>query len=377
MVKDQATHTLSNDANNMDTLSRVMVRAYCDNQHGTAPEDLENLQRDLRYVERLSSAQLTGFLELTNINHVIVRALTMLQNAAIALDANRIAGWCEDSLRKECARIKHGVGVLHDICDVLEARNCQVVVIKSLDHWPDLGSDLDLYTTADPEHIEVVMGQEFGARPVERSWGDRLANKWNYRVPDLPELVEIHVQFLGQTGEHANMARRVVSRRVRKTVGGNEFYVPAPEERIVISTLQRVYRHFYFRLCDMIDMTLLLQNESLDFSELRKAADLAGVWPGVATFLFLIQTFVKSYGGELPLPKEVVAAAHDRGRGVRFGNGFLRVSKLTAAGLYGSQLAQASRHRDLRAMLRLPLLPPLAVSALVAHRLTGNDKGIW
>jgi hypothetical protein len=127
----------------------------------------------------------------------------------------------------------------------------------------------------------------------------------------------------------------------------------------------------------MIDMTLLLQNESLDFAELRKAADLAGVWPGVATFLFLIQTFVTSYGGELSLPKEVVAAAHDRGRGVRFGNGFLRVSKLTAAGLYGSQLAQASRHRDLRAMLRLPLLPPLAVSALVAHRLTGNDKGIW
>src|SRR5262249_51780908 len=127
----------------------------------------------------------------------------------------------------------------------------------------------------------------------------------------------------------------------------------------------------------MIDMALLMQNEPLDFHELRRAADGAGIWPGVATFLFLIQNYIKSYGGELSLPRDVISSAHDRGKSVEFGNGFLRVSKLTAAGLYGSQLLQASRHRDLRAMLRLPLLPPLAVSAMVAHRLTGNDKGIW
>ena len=361
----------------MDALSRVMVRAYCENKRGTQPDDLDCLKRDLRYVDRLTPTQLDAFLELADTNHVIVRALTALQNTALPLSSGRMADWCEDSLRKECARIERGVETLKAICGVLESRGCQVAVIKSLDHWPDLGSDLDLYTTADPRSVEGIMRQAFGARPVERSWGDRLANKWNYRVPDLPELVEIHVQFLGQTGEHADLAQRVIARRVQKTVGGREFHVPAPEERIVISTLQRVYRHFYFRLCDMIDMTLLIQNQPLDFRELKRAADAAGIWPGVATFLFLIQAYIKSYGGELSLPKEVIASAHDRGKTVEFGDGFLRVSKLTAAALYGAQLLHASRHRDLRAMLRLPLLPPLAVSALVAHRLTGNDKGIW
>jgi len=354
-----------------------MIRAYCESQRGTQPEDLDYLKRDLRYVDRLPPTQLSGFLELANTNHVVVRALNSLRNAAAALHAPAIADWCDDSMRKECARIEHAVRTLKAIYTVLEFRGCQVAVIKSLDHWPDLGSDLDLYTTADPGNIETLMSQEFDARPIERSWGDRLANKWNYKIPDLPELVEIHVKFLGQTGEHADLARRVIARRVQKTVGGHEFYVPAPEERIVISTLQRVYRHFYFRLCDMIDMAVLIQNEPLDFQELRRAAEGAGIWPGVATFLFLIQTYIKSYGGELSLPKDVVASAHDRGKCVTFGNGFLRVSKLTAAGLYGSQLLEASRHRDVRAMLRLPLLPPLAVSALVAHRLTGNDKGIW
>jgi len=164
---------------------------------------------------------------------------------------------------------------------------------------------------------------------------------------------------------------------VQKSVGGHDFYVPAPEERIVISTLQRVYRHFYYRLCDMIDFALLLRNEPVNFVELREAADSAGIWPGVATFLVLIQTFIKSFGGEVVLPEEVIAGAHARGENVRFGNGFLRVSKVTAAGLYGTQVIQAGLRRDVRALMRLPLLPPLAITALVAHELTGNDKGIW
>lgn len=364
-------------AQDMDTLARLMVRAYCASNHEALPEDLENLKQDLRYVGSLNQTQLVDFLKLANTNHVVVRALTILQNAALALDEHTVAGWCGNCLASELTRIEHCVGMLHLICNALESGGCKVTVIKSLDHWPDLGSDVDLYTTADEHRVEEVMRSEFDARPVERSWGDRLANKWNYRVPNLPELVEIHVQFLGQTGEHAKMAERVADRRVRKVVGGHDFHVPAPEERIVISSLQRVYRHFYFRLCDMIDVASLMQAEAVDFDELRKAADVAGIWPGVATFLSLIQNYIRSYGGEFSLPEAVLSSAHSRGTGVRFENSFLRVSKLTAASLYSAQLVQAGKHRDVRALLRLPLLPPLAISALVAHSFTGNDKGIW
>lgn len=361
----------------METLSRLMVRAYSENSRATAPEDLKHLNDDLNYVSGLTAAQLAEFRELADSNHVVVRALTILQNAAVALKDNRIAEWCETSVSKERARIDNAIHMLRSICNALESHGCKVTVIKSLDHWPDLGSDLDLYTSANQDRVQKIMRAEFNAHPVERSWGDRLAHKWNYSVPGLPELVEIHVQFLGQTGEHAQMAKRVIDRRVRKAIGGRDFHVPAAEERIVISTLQRVYRHFYFRLCDMIDATLLLQSEPLNLAELKNAADAAGIWPGVATFLCLIQSYIRSYGGNIALPQEVTDAAYSRSDNVQFGNGFLRVSKLTGAGLYGSQLMHAGRHRDVRALLRLPLLPPLAISALVAHSLTGNDKGIW
>lgn len=187
----------------------------------------------------------------------------------------------------------------------------------------------------------------------------------------------LHVQFLGQTGEHARMARRIIERRIVKAVGEYRFYVPAPEERIVISTLQRVYRHFYFRLCDILDVALLLRSKPVDFGELRKAAEPAGIWQGVATFLALIRSYIESYGGSMVLPEEVTAAANGSANGLRLGGHFLRMSSVSATGLYCAQCRQAALHRDVRALTRLPLLPPLALSALIAYQLTGNDKGIW
>lgn len=361
----------------IETLSRLVIRAYCDNGQATVAADLAQLKRDVRFVAALEPPEWADFLALADHHHVTVRALSVLHDAANLENERRIAKWFASSLAAERARIEQAVGALDLICDALESQSCRVAVIKSLDHWPDLGSDLDLYTTGDAQRVAQVMQDHFEARPVGRSWGDRLANKWNYKVPGLPELVEIHVQYLGQTGEYSAMAQRIIERRTLKTVDGHDFFIPAAEERIVISTLQRLYRHFYFRLCDMIDVASLLQAEEVDIAELKRAASGAGIWPGVATFLCLVQSYIQSYGGVLPLPGEVLASAHSHHSGVRFKSGFLRVPKAMAAGLYGWQLLQAGLRHDIRALVRLPLLPPLAVSALVVHGLTGDDKGVW
>ena len=221
------------------------------------------------------------------------------------------------------------------------------------------------------------MQQKLKAELEARSWGDKLANKWNFQVPGLNELVEIHVRYLGQTGEQKQLAERVIERHVTKQVNGINFPVPAPEERIMISTLQRMYRHFYFRLCDMADVAALLASGALNFQELRRGAELGGIWPGVASFLVIVSNYVNSYGGSVSLPREVIEEACAADMQVQFRGNFLRVPMKPAAGLYGSQLLSAGKHADFRAMSRLPLLPPLAVSALLAFRLTGSDKGVW
>jgi hypothetical protein len=251
--------------------------------------------------------------------------------------------------------------------------------MKSLDHWPDLGNDLDLYTTADERAVVNVMRKLFQAHVETRSWGDRLAHKWNFAVPGLPEAVEVHAQRLGQTGEHTRMARRFVSRRVEKKVGGYTFLVPAPEERIVVATLQRMYRHFYFRVCDIVNSAALVESGALDYAELQKAAEMGCIWPGVCSYLKIVSDYGAKYRGhKVELPEQVLAAAPFGGEKVYVRARFIRVPLMPqGAELYTRQVAATAVRGDVTATLRLSLLPPLASAAAISYKLTGSDKGIW
>jgi hypothetical protein len=251
--------------------------------------------------------------------------------------------------------------------------------MKSLDHLPDLGSDLDLYTTGDERAVVEVFVNRLGARILPRSWGDRLAHKWNFAVPGLPESIEVHAQRLGQVGEHTRMARRFVERSVSEPIGGYVFHMPAPEERIIVATLQRMYRHFYFRICDIVNSARLVESHRLDYTELRLAADTGGIWPGVATYLRIVSDYVRRYRGSgLDLPATVLNAARFGGERLFVLRRFLRIPIMPeGAGLYTEQVASTALHGNVPAALRLSLLPPLAATAAVAFRITGDDKGIW
>jgi hypothetical protein len=330
----------------------------------------------LNYVAQLDGAGRSRLLALAQSNHVVIRAFQRLAQDPAQSD---LATWAGSAIADEQKRIDNALTFLHHICEELEQGGCAVTVMKSLDHWPDLGSDLDLYTTADERRVVHVMLNRVAAHIEPRSWGDRLANKWNFAVPGLPESVEVHAQRLGQTGEHMAMARRFVSRRVPKTVNGLTFLVPAAEERVIVATLQRMYRHFYYRVCDIVNTAALLEAGQLDFDELKKASDIGGVWPGVATYLTIVRDVVQQYRGTAPeLPQQVLAAARFGGEVIFARGKFLRVPIMPhGADLYTRQVTSTALRGDVPATLRLSLLPYLASAAAVAFRLTGSDKGIW
>ena len=330
----------------------------------------------VNHIASLNVEQRDALASLADANHVVIRAFDVVAKQS----SNReLTQWSEWILEKERQRIQNALTFLHHICDALETGGCPTTVMKSLDHWPDLGNDLDLYTTASEQDVVRIMTARMGAHVESRSWGDRLANKWNFAVPGLPESVEVHAQRLGQTGEHIAMARRFVSRRVPKQVSGMTFLVPAPEERIIVATLQRMYRHFYFRVCDIVNTCALLEEGKLDFAELKKAADLGGIWPGVATYLKIVCDYVREYRGSAPeLPNQVLAAARFGGEVIHARGKFLRVPIMpNGADLYTRQITHTALNGDVPATLRLSLLPYLASAAAVAYRITGSDKGIW
>jgi hypothetical protein len=223
------------------------------------------------------------------------------------------------------------------------------------------------------------MRSRFDARIAPQSWGDRLARKLNFVVPGLPELVEIHIGRLGQTGEQVAIASSLLRRTRSVQVDGQTFCVPSVSDRLIISTLQRMYRHFYFRLCDIIDSASLADSNAIDYHDLRSSAKVAGIWEGVATYLVIVSDYVRRYRGSgLDLPRTVVEAARFGGDTLYFRRDFLRVPIVPqSVSLYGSQLAGVLRKRELYSGVRLSLLPWLATAAAVGQKITGSDKGIW
>jgi hypothetical protein len=358
----------------MALLSRLLLTPADDDK--SSSQRMATLKSDLLNISR---AEFNDLVKLASSNHVIVRGMEIfLEIMHEAKDETR-AVWAQAALATERERIGTALRFLEEICRAFEYEKHYVAVIKSLDHWPDLGSDLDLYTNADSEVISKFIVRRFNAKIAQRSWGDRLAGKWNFLVPGLSEAVEIHVGRLGQTGEQVAIASRLMERSRHLMIGTQTFRVPSASDRLLISTLQRMYRHFYFRLCDIVDSAALVEMGDVDFRDLRSSATNAGIWEGVATYLVIVSDYVSKYSGPgLDLPYFVHVAARFGGDEVFYAREFLRVPIVPqSVTLYGAQLAGVLRKMELKSGARLSLLPWLATAALVGQRITGSDKGIW
>lgn len=335
--------------------------------------------RIIEAAKELTSESFEELKGLAMTNHVIVRAFDALESIFRSQGLTECAELAATAVRSEKRRIDHALGFLERICSTLQKNGCAVTVIKSLDHWPDLGSDLDLYTSADATKVVQVMAAEFGAKLAERSWGDRLANKWNFVIPGLPEMVEVHVGRLGQTGEQTAFTESLLGRTRQIQIEQRTFRVLAPEDRVVISTMQRMYRHFYIRLCDVLDNARLLAAKQVNFDDLHSIGVETGLWEGIATYLVIISQYVESYRGYgVPLPSLVSESAKFGVGPVRFRRDFLRVPILPhSLNLYAGELKTLIMQGQLRNSLRLSLLPGLATAAALEMKVTGSDKGIW
>ncbi|MBV8437696.1 MAG: hypothetical protein JOY95_09320 [Silvibacterium sp.] len=365
------THTTCPPNEVMHLLSQLLLEEHVGSRSATAELD----QR----LTKISRQQFADLVELASTNHVIVRGLGAFLGRVRETGAHLPLDWTNEALTAERARITNALCFLEEICAAFEEEKYDVTVIKSLDHWPDLGSDLDLYTNANSEKVISLMLNRFKAKIASRSWGDRLARKWNFLVPGLPEAVEVHVGRLGQTGEQVGIAAHLPGRARLVVVGERTFRVPSVSDRLMISTLQRMYRHFYFRLCDIVDSAALADAGNIDYLELRDLAHAAGIWEGVATYLAIVSDYVEKYRGSgLELPSFVLASAQFGGAELYYSRGFLRIPIVPqSTSLYGSQLTELFRRRELESTARLSLLPWLATAAVVGQKITGSDKGVW
>ena len=339
----------------------------------------ERSDEPVRHVAGLDEKGREEFFHLADAHHVIVRGIQPLQRQAHAIDNAELVLLTHSVLDRERRRIQKDLTYLDKVCSKIRAAGCDVTVIKTLDHWPDFGSDLDLFTAGDERRLVELFKTDLRARHCFRTPGDCVAHKRSFALPGLPERVELHINRLGPVGEHVELAKRFVTRSQTATFGEYQFQIPAPEERIIAGTLQRMYRNLYVRLCDMFNTAGLIERRMLDFAALREASEQAGIWPGVATFLTLAADYVKKYRGDsLELPAFVHQSAHFRAERLLVRGGYFRFPALPCGlSLYVRQLRHTAHSGDLPAAARLSLVPPLASMGALAYAVTGNSGRVW
>ena len=346
---------------------------------GQRGESNPQIDPALSRLQHMSKEELGDFLLFAELQRVYLRTLRLLAKWDMA-DAVGQRLWGLENLEQvEQKKIECALTALDRVVRALELTGHSPIVIKTLDHFPDIGSDLDLFIAASEADTVRAMRSELQAEPQPQSWGDRLAHKWNFRIPGLPQLVEIHVGCLGQTGEQDALPVHLEETSVMREMGAFQFRVPAPEEQVTLATLQRMYRHFYIRLTDLLNLTGLVRAGRLNFTRLRASTQRWSIWPGVATLLKITSDYNERAGaGPLPLPEFVVRSALFGAEVTYVGEQFLRVPVLPQGSrLFLQQLIGTGAARHFRAAARLSLLPVLAAAAFVNLRLTGDDKGIW
>lgn len=364
---------LKNDSTNertLDALGTLLLSARV--------ADGGNFAGIVAYIEQMSSLQFEDLLNQAKKQRVLRRVLETLKDCAF-YENHPSREILHSRLAAEKDRAHKVLEAIQGVVGQFSRRGHPVVVMKTLDHWPDTGSDIDLLAAGKDHEICEVFENDLGAVRQLQSWGDRLAHKFNFHLEGLGELVEVHIGCLGQTGEQQKLAAGVLSRSVEQQHGERVVPVPTPEDRIMIATLQRMYRHYYIRLTDIVNISRNLAEQRVDFDRLKAIAEASSIWPGVATLLLIVcQRAARLGATPVTLPDFVLREARFSSARTYVDQKFVRVPLLPeAANLFFSQLAENGRRHEYRAMARLSLLPVLATAAFVSFRLTGNDKGIW
>jgi hypothetical protein len=359
-----------------DTLAALHFHALTPDQQGERSPEVE---RALLRLQRMSREEWSDFLIFAELQRAGVRTLQLLEKWAVADVLAPPFYVLKDLIQVEQRQTERALAMLDKVVRALELTGHSPLVIKTLDHWPDIGSDMDLFIAAPESDTVRAMQSELKAEVQPQSWGDRLAHKWNFRIPELPQLVEIHVGCLGQTGEQDALPAYLQETSVIRDVGSFRFRVPAPEEQISLATLQRMYRHFYIRFTDLLNLTQLVRADRVEFSRLRTSNRRWSIWPGVATLLKITSDYNQRAGvSPLPLPEFVVNSALFGADVTYVGEQFLRLPMMPQGSqLFLQQLVGTGAARRFRAAARLSLLPALAAAAFVNLRIRGDDKGIW
>jgi hypothetical protein len=256
------------------------------------------------------------------------------------------------------------------VSSVCTANGIDFLFPKAVQHWPDMGDDLDLLVLSRSFEVDRCITEGLQAVAVDRDLSKRIAGSTGYQIEGCPPL-DIQHGRLGAVGEHAGYPAELIRNRCRVIIDGMEVFAASPEDQMVLQGLQRVYGRLGIQLCDVIHTMVAIRRDSLDWDYIVHTAGRVGVLPGLSCYLSYVEQIYRFLYRQNLVPPAVRPALLLEGWGrVEFRGGQYRYPTLKVnARLYGRQLGTQLAAGNWEGAGRVCLIP--VVGALrVAVRLT-------
>ncbi|MFH0764098.1 MAG: hypothetical protein V1927_03765 [Candidatus Omnitrophota bacterium] len=310
-------------------------------------------------------------LSVLNKNRLTVRWLRSNEKLLTAAETEQV----KPILEEEGLRLDRAVDVIGKVTEEFEKRNLRIMVIKSLDNYPDLGHDVDLCTDAPIEEIDNILIGLYKAKLDVPTLAEKIAVKRNYKMPNNITL-EVHCSRLGEFGEEKRFVRGLLSERVKVNITDDKTaYVPKAEYRLLLCVLQRMYRHFNIRICDVYNTIRLINDNVINWEYLKEISLKYGIWEGVLLYLGYVQRIADYYDADFSIRDRLdnsvwPSKITDRNMHYRF------PLLSTGARIYTTKIASFIKNADIDGLARLSLAFPLSLMHYVLVKLTGRSR-VW
>ena len=323
------------------------------------------LDDEARGAEALEGPEWGELLRTAQRNVVLVRLADRLAEAGASVPA-----FFAEAAGRERRRSRAVVELTGRTGRACERHGVEFIFAKAFQHYPDVGGDVDLFVASRSDEVDALILEGMNAAPARRDLLSRMAGAASYRVPGCDAVLDIHHGRMGLLGEYGSHVNLLIRNGERVRVEGAEFLAPSAEDVLVVQGMQRVYRHSYIRLCDIVSTINLLRRNRLDWNYVTRVTAQLGTEYGLRCYLSYVEQVHRSvFGRDLLAPELARELKLGAGGRIEFREGFYRFSRVKVAGrVYFDKVRAAVRTGNWEAASRLCLMP-LATLANAFKRL--------
>jgi len=309
--------------------------------------------------------------KLAKSNNMIMRLGRVINNTG---DTAIMLRW-ENILRIERERCDKSAALIKEIAQGLDRENIKYAVIKTLDSYPDCGTDVDMFVDAPFKITKEWIRKVYNGKVRPRKIAEVMCGKMSASIQGYP-ILELHCRMMGQVGEQATFARSLTKNIRLFEAGGLRAYIPSKEEQVIIIAIHRLYRHLSFKISDIVNAITLLKEADFNWERLFKLSEDCGMSKGIAYLLGVLENIHTTYFNNGFMPERYKGLI-DNGARLSFRHWFFRIPLFRVPPkLYAAEAFYFLRKGRVGSLARLSLIPVLSFIAYTTIKIF-KDDWVW